>query len=163
MPTSLSDFDIITLPQKKITKPPQKSYATVVATSVNEQVENIKKVYSEKMAKLDKDLSQKAKRHESKERQMKYVITQLVKQKQELEDKLAKITPLTTPTTKPSSLPKLVHSLPTLKKPSSNNVKFIPLKHSKEVLTLKTPSFIKFNQIQIEKIETEIFNTPTPR
>jgi flagellar capping protein FliD len=57
------------------------------------QVENIKKVYSEKMTKLDRDLSQEAKRYESKEKQMKYVITQLVKQKQELEDKLAKITP----------------------------------------------------------------------
>jgi hypothetical protein len=50
-----------------------------------------------------------------------------------------------------------------LKKPSSSNIKFILLKHPKEVLTLKTPFFIKFNQIQIEKIETETFNTPTLR
>jgi hypothetical protein len=135
----------------------------VVATLVNEQVENIKKVYSEKMAKLDKDLSQKVKRHESEEKQMKYMITQLVKQKQELEDKLAKITPPPALITKPSSPPKPIHSLPNLKKPISSNVKFIPLKHSKEALTLKTPFLIKFNQIQIEKIETENFDTPTPR
>jgi hypothetical protein len=63
MPSSPSDFDIITPP-----KPVVKTYATVVATLVNQQVENIKKVYSEKMAKLDKDLSQEAKRHESKKR-----------------------------------------------------------------------------------------------
>jgi hypothetical protein len=94
---------------------------------------------------------------------MKYVITQLVKQKQELKDKLAKITPFPAPTTKPSSPPKPVYSLPTLKKPSLSNVKFIPLKHLKEALTLKTPFFIKFNQIQIEKIETETFDTPTLR
>jgi hypothetical protein len=58
-----SDFDIITPP-----KPVSKTYVVVVATLVNEQVENIKKVYSEKMAKLDKDLSQEAKRHESEEK-----------------------------------------------------------------------------------------------
>jgi hypothetical protein len=52
-------------------------------------------------------------------------------------------------------------SSPILKKPSSSNVKYIPIKYLKEVLTLKTTAFIKFNQIQIKKIETEIFNTPT--
>jgi hypothetical protein len=94
---------------------------------------------------------------------MKYVITQLVRQKQELEDKLAKITPPAAPTAKPSTLNKPVHSFPNLKKPSPSNVKYIPLKNPKEALTLKTPTFIKFNQIQIEKIETKTFNTPTPR
>jgi hypothetical protein len=161
MPSSSSDFDVITFPKKAV-EPPQKTYAAVVATPVNEQVENIKKVYSEKMAKLDRNLSQEAKRHENEERQMKYVITQLIKQKQELEDKLTKIALPTAPTTKPSSPPKPTHSSPTLKKPNSSNVKFTPVKHPKEVLTLKTPSFIKFNQIQIEKIETKTFNTPTP-
>jgi hypothetical protein len=78
-----------------------------------------------------------------------------------LEDKLTKIAPLPAPITKPSSIPKPIHSSPNLKKPS--NVKFIPLKHPKEALTLKTPTFIKFNQIQIEKIETENFNIPIPR
>jgi hypothetical protein len=67
MPSSPSDFDVIT-PSKSITGPPLKTYAAVVATLVNEQVENIKKVYSEKMAKLDRDLSQEAKRHESEEK-----------------------------------------------------------------------------------------------
>jgi hypothetical protein len=156
MLSSFSNFDIITPPKQEV-----KTYAAVVATLVNEQVENIKKVYSEKMGKLDRDLSQETKRHESEEKQMKYVITQLVKQKQELEDKLAKITPSPAPITKPSSPPKPIHSSPNLKKP--NNVKFIPLKNPKEALTLKTPSFIKFNQIQIEKIETENFDTPTSR
>jgi hypothetical protein len=52
-----------------------KTYATVVATLVNEQVENIKKVYSKKMAKLDRDLSQEVKRHQAEEKQMKYIIT----------------------------------------------------------------------------------------
>jgi hypothetical protein len=32
-----------------------------------------------------------------------------------------------------------------------------------EALTLKSPSYIKFNQIQIENIEIENFNTPIPR
>jgi hypothetical protein len=94
---------------------------------------------------------------------MKYVITQLIKQKQELEDKLTKITPPAAPTSKPSTPPKPTYSSPTLKKPTPSNIKFTPLKHSKEALTLKTSFFIKFNQIQIEKIETETFNTPTPR
>jgi hypothetical protein len=40
---------------------------------------------------------------------MKYVMTQLVRQKQELEEKLAKITPFSAPTTKPSTLPKQKH------------------------------------------------------
>jgi hypothetical protein len=67
MPSSPSDFDIIT-PSKPIAKPTLKTYATIMATLVNEQVENIKKVYSEKMAKLDRDLSQEAKRHENEEK-----------------------------------------------------------------------------------------------
>jgi hypothetical protein len=70
MPSSPFDFDVTT-PPKLVAK----TYTTVVATPINEQVENIKKVYSEKMAKLDKDLSQKVKRHESEEKQMKYMIT----------------------------------------------------------------------------------------
>jgi hypothetical protein len=60
-----------------------------VTTPVNEQIKNIKKIYSEKMAKLDRDLSQKVKRHLDKERQMKIVITHLVKKKEQLEEKLA--------------------------------------------------------------------------
>jgi hypothetical protein len=56
---------------------------------------------------------------------------------------------------------------PTLKKPSlaspKSNVKYTPVNHSKEALTLKSPSYIKFNQIQIEKIESKNFNTPTLR
>jgi hypothetical protein len=50
------DFNIVT-PPTTITVPVTKTYAAVVATPVNEQIENIKKVYSEKMAKLDRDLS----------------------------------------------------------------------------------------------------------
>jgi hypothetical protein len=72
MPSLFSNFDIIT-PPKAITVPVTKTYATIAATPVNEQVENIKKVYSEKMAKLDRDLSQEVKRHQAKEKQMKYV------------------------------------------------------------------------------------------
>jgi hypothetical protein len=149
MPSSPSDFDITTP-----SKPVAKTYMTVVATPVNEQVENIKKVYSEKMAKLDRDLSQEAKRHKSEKKQMKYVITQLVKQKQDLEDKLAKITPPAALTAKPAAPSKPTHSSsPNLKKPSTSNVKFVPLKNPKEALTLKTPAFIKFNQIQIKKLK----------
>jgi hypothetical protein len=162
MSLSPFDFDVIT-PSKSIARPPPKMYVAVVATPVNKQVENIKKVYSEKMAKLDRDFIQEAKRYESEEKQMKYVITQLVRQKQELEEKLAKITLLLALITKPSTLSKPTHSSPTLKKPNSSNVKIILLKHPKEALTLKTPFFIKFNQIQIEKIETKTFNTLTPR
>jgi hypothetical protein len=111
---------------------------------------------------------------------MKYVITQLVRQKQELEEKLAKnVTiaqplPKSTPlTSKPSTPSKLIAtkttalpSSPILKKPSStihSNVKIVPINHSKEVLTLKSPLYIKFNQIQIEQIETKTFNTSTPK
>jgi hypothetical protein len=172
MPSSSSDFDCVT-PSKTITTPITKTYAVVVATLINEQVKKIKKVYNEKMANLDKQLSQEVKRHQSEEKQMKYVITQLVNQKQELEEKLAKTAPSTTLLTKLTIVPKPTTSKPpvptssTLKKPSpaspKSNVKYIPLNHPKEALTLKSPFFIKFNQIQIEKIETKNFNTPTPR
>jgi hypothetical protein len=135
LPTSLSilssplDFNIIT-PPKPIAGPPLKTYATVVATPVNEHVENIKKVYSEKISKLDRDLSQKVKRHLDKERQMKIVITHLIKKKEQLEEMLAKNTPSakpTPPTSKPSTSSKpintktTVSSSPILKKPSSTN------------------------------------------
>jgi hypothetical protein len=33
----------------------------------------------------------------------------------------------------------------------------------KEALNFKTPAFVKFNQIQIKKIESENFNTPISR
>jgi hypothetical protein len=100
---------------------------------------------------------------------MKYIITQLVNQKQELKEKLAKTTPSTkTPTlSKPTNTKPLTPSSPTLKKPSStnpkSNVKYISLSTPKEALTLKTLAFIKFNQIQIENIESKNFNTPTLR
>jgi hypothetical protein len=81
MPSLPLDFDIITS-TKSITGPTPKTYAAVVATPVNEQVENVKKVYSEKMAKLDKDLSQEVKRHLDEEKQMKIVITHLIKEKE---------------------------------------------------------------------------------
>jgi hypothetical protein len=55
MPSSPSDFDCILLP-KAISAPVTKTYAIVVSTPVNEQVEKIKKVYDEKMANLDKQL-----------------------------------------------------------------------------------------------------------
>jgi hypothetical protein len=97
IPSSSSDFDIITSP-KPITGPPPKTYATVMTTPVNEQVENIKKVYSEKIAKLDRNLSQEVKKHLDEERQMKIVITHLVKKKEQLEAKLAKSAPLAKPT-----------------------------------------------------------------
>jgi hypothetical protein len=67
MSSSPFDFDVIT-PPKSIAEPSSKTYVAVVATLVNEQVENIKKVYSEKIAKLDRDLSQEAKKHHDKER-----------------------------------------------------------------------------------------------
>jgi ABC-type transporter lipoprotein component MlaA len=60
MPSSLSDFNCISL-SKTITAPVTKIYAVVVATPVNEQVEKIIKVYDEKMANLDKQLSQEVK------------------------------------------------------------------------------------------------------
>jgi hypothetical protein len=62
---------------------------------------------------------------------------------------------------------KPVLSSPNLKKPNpaspKSNVKYTPQTTIKKALTLKTPVFIKFNQIQIEKIESKTFNTPTPR
>jgi hypothetical protein len=62
---------------------------------------------------------------------MKYIITQLVNQKQELEEKLAKTTPHT----------KLPAPSSTLKKPSpanlKSNVKYIPISNPKKALTLK--------------------------
>jgi hypothetical protein len=60
MPSLFSDFDFIT-PPKTTTVPVTKTYTVVVAIPVNEQVENIKKVYSKKMVKLDRDLSQEVK------------------------------------------------------------------------------------------------------
>jgi uncharacterized membrane-anchored protein YhcB (DUF1043 family) len=57
------------------------------------------------MANLDKQLSQEVKRHQLEEKQMKYVITQLVNQKQELEEKLAK-TAMITPTTQTITITK---------------------------------------------------------
>jgi hypothetical protein len=83
--------------------------------------------------------------------------------------KLAKTTPLTkSPTpTKPTYNKPSTPSSPTLKKPSpanlKSNVKYVSISNPKEALTLKSPAFIKFNQIQIEKIELENFSTPTPR
>jgi hypothetical protein len=67
MPSSPLDFDFIT-PSKSIAEPPPKTYVAVVVTPVNKQIENIKKVYSEKMAKLDRYLSQEAKKHQDEER-----------------------------------------------------------------------------------------------
>jgi hypothetical protein len=76
---------------------------------------------------------------------MQTVITQLVKQKKEFEKKLYKKNKKTKPP---------VPSSPTLKKPSPPTLKSkITVK---EVLTLKTLSYIKFNQIQIENVEKEI-------
>jgi hypothetical protein len=118
---------------------------------------------------LDKQLSQEVKQHQLEEKRMKYIITQLVNQKQELEEKLAKTTLNTKSSTilKPSTTKPSTSSSPTLKKPSptnpKSNVKYVSLSTPKEVLILKTPVFIKFNQIQIETIETENFNTPTSR
>jgi hypothetical protein len=100
---------------------------------------------------------------------MKYIIIQLVNQKQELEEKLTKITFFTKSSillkpinTKPPAL-----SSPTLKKPSpanpKSNVKYTPIFNPKKALILKIPTFIKFNQIQIENIELENFNTPIPK
>jgi hypothetical protein len=60
MPSSPFDFDCVTSQKNKLTTPfitPPKTYTTVVSTLVNEQVEKIKKVYDEKMANLDKQLS----------------------------------------------------------------------------------------------------------
>jgi hypothetical protein len=121
------------------------------------------------MANLDKQLSQEVKQHQLEEKHMKYIITQLVNQKQELEETLAKTTPFTKSLTssKLTNTKPPTSSFPTLKKPSptnpKSNVKYIPLSTPKEALTLKIPVFIKFNQIQIENIKSEIFNTPTPR
>jgi predicted restriction endonuclease len=62
-------------------------------------------LHTNKMAKLDRDLSQEAKRHQDEERQMKIVITHLVKEKQQLEEMLAKNAPPTPLVTKPPTLP----------------------------------------------------------
>jgi hypothetical protein len=97
----------------------------------------IRKVYDEKIALLDKQLSQEIKQYQTETRQMKIVITQLVKQKKELENKLKNNKKTPVPIIKPP-----VPSSPNLKKPN-------PLKSTnitaKEALTLKTPVFIKFN------------------
>jgi hypothetical protein len=72
------------MPQKvRPTTPPPKIYAAVVFTPTNKQVEKIKKVYDEKIANLDKQLSQEVKQYQLEEKWMKYIITQLVNQKQE--------------------------------------------------------------------------------
>jgi hypothetical protein len=168
MPLSPSNFNYISLP-KAIPASVSKTYTAVVFTPVsNEQMKNIRKVYDEKIANLDKQLSQEVKQHQLEEKQMKYIITQLVHQKQELEDKLTKTAPITISstlskpsTTKPSFLSSLILKKPNSTNPKSN-VKYV-LITPKEALTLKTPAFIKFNQIQIENIETENFSTPTPR
>jgi hypothetical protein len=61
MLSSPFDFDYIS-PTKTINVPPPKTYVAVVATPVsNEQIDNIRKVYDEKMVNLDKQLSQKVK------------------------------------------------------------------------------------------------------
>jgi hypothetical protein len=60
IPSFSFDFDCVT-PSKTITALIIKTYMTVVATPVNEQVEKIKKVYDEKMINLDKQLSQEVK------------------------------------------------------------------------------------------------------
>jgi hypothetical protein len=126
------------------------------------------------MVHLDKQLSQEVKQYQVEIRQMKYIITQLVKQKKELEAELKnKNTKPTAPSTttkssipsKPSTTKSLTLFFPTLKKPSpsnpKSNVKYIDNTTTKEALTLKTPVFIKFNQIQIENVENENFNMPT--
>jgi predicted transcriptional regulator YdeE len=152
MLSSFSDFDCVS-PLKIITVPTTKTYTTVVATPINEQVEKIKKVYDEKMANLDKQLSQEVKQHQLEEKQMKYIITQLVNQKQELEEKLTKTT-LTTKSlapSKPTTTKPPASFSSNLKKPIyanlKSNVKYISITNLKEVLTLKSPSFIKYNQI----------------
>jgi hypothetical protein len=107
---------------------------------------------------------------------MKYIITQLVKQKKELEAKLknknTKPTASSTTTKssvslKPSTTKSLTFFSPTLKKPNSSNLKsnlkYIENTTAKEALILKTPVFIKFNQIQIKNIENENLNTLTSR
>jgi hypothetical protein len=99
---------------------------------------------------------------------MKIVITHLVKEKEQLAEKLAKNAPpekntpaKNAPSTKPIPLASkpptpskpiatktTALSSPILKKPSlTNPIKVIynPINHSKEVLTIKSPSYIKFN------------------
>jgi hypothetical protein len=71
------DFDCV-MSQKDRTTTSSKTYTAVVSIPVNEQVEKIKKVYDEKMANLDKQLSQEVKQYQLEEKQMKYIITQLV-------------------------------------------------------------------------------------
>jgi hypothetical protein len=112
---------------------------------------------------------------------MKYKITQLVNQKQEFEEKLAKSTTSVTSVTSTQPLfptkplfPAKINNIklaalssPNLKKPNPAspkfNVKYIPHTTPKEALNLKTPAFIKFNQIQIKKIESENLNTSSSR
>jgi hypothetical protein len=139
-------------------------------------------VYDEKIALLDKQLSQEVKQYQTETRQIKYVITQLVKQKKDLEKELktkttvpALITKTLVPvlTTKTPNPPVIIKtpkppalSSPNLKKPNfpnpKSNVKFTD-NIIKKALTLKTSTYIKFNQIQIESIEKKHFNTPSPR
>jgi hypothetical protein len=71
---------------------------------------------------------------------MKYIITQLVNQKQELEEKLAKTattTPIIKPLAKPVSTKPPTLSSSTLKKPSpanpKSNVKYAHLPHQKKL------------------------------
>jgi hypothetical protein len=102
---------------------------------------------------------------------MKYIITQLVNQKQEFEEKLAKSTTSVALTTSinPLSLAKInnikpaTSSFPNLKKPNSaspkTNIKYIPHTTPKEALNFKTPVFIKFNQIQIKKFQHPYLKT----
>jgi hypothetical protein len=163
MPSSLSDFDIITSP-KAISA---LTYTLVVTLTLfsDTQIQNIRKVYNEKMVLLDKQLSQEVKQHQAETRQMKYVIIQLVKQKEDLEKKLKTKTTVTTSTTKtpvPTFTTKIPASTPTktlkplppsslnLKKPNppnpKSNVKFID-NTPKKALILKTPTYIKYNQI----------------
>jgi hypothetical protein len=173
IPSLLSNFDVITSSKAISALAPKTCTAVVTSTLFsNNQVEKIKKVYDEKMAHLDKQLSQEVKLHQIEARCIQYIITQLIKQKEELEEKLTKTTTLLTTIkssvfSKPSTTKPLTPSSPTLKKPSlpnpKSNVKYILNTTTKEVLTLKSPVFIKFNQIQIENIETENLNTPTPR
>jgi hypothetical protein len=156
MLSSPFDFNYI-LPTKTINALPSKTYTVVIVIPAsNKQIDNIRKVYDEKMVNLDKQLSQKVKQHQLEEKRIKYIITQLVQQKQELEDKLAK-TPFTSSVNKTPSTSSVnktskpsASSSSTLKKPNhtipKSNVKYNPIT-SKEALILKTPVFIKFNQI----------------
>jgi chromatin segregation and condensation protein Rec8/ScpA/Scc1 (kleisin family) len=74
------------------------------------------------MAKLDRDLSQEVKKHLDEERQMKIVITHLVKEKKQLEEKLAKNAPPAKPAPPTSKPP--ISSKPITTKTTSNLTKF---------------------------------------